>query len=126
MPEHPLHRLHQALLVLHKALLEFEKQQYESIYGKIPSPNEYLNLVIKHPAFAWLRSLSEAIVSTDGLDKEGDRKPLPDIITSLANLLTPHPEGSDFAKKYDVAIQHSPEVAHAHSLVVKELKNISQ
>lgn len=121
---HPLHQLHQSLLALHKALLEFEKEQYEGVYGKIPSPNEYLNLVIKHPAFAWLRSLSEAIVSTDGLDKEQDQKPQAEIIGTLSSLLAPNPEGTEFAKKYDVAIQRSPTVAHAHGIVMQELKSL--
>lgn len=121
-----LYQLHQSLLTLHKALLEFEKQQYEAIYGKITSPQEYLNLVIKHPAFAWLRSLSEAIVATDGLDKEENRKPQQEILETLKNLLIPNSEGSEFSKKYAVALQHSAEVAHAHGVTMQELKNISQ
>lgn len=124
--QHHLHQLHQSLLALHKTLLEFEKQRYEAIYGKIASPQEYLNLVIKHPAFAWLRSLSEAIVTTDGLEREEDRKPQQEVIATLKNLLTPNAEGSEFSQKYAVAIQHSAEVAHAHGVTMQELKNISQ
>jgi hypothetical protein len=116
-----LNQLHSALLELHKALLEFEKGKYEALYGKIASPYQYLDLVIKHPAFAWLRTLSEAIVSTDGLDRDDARKQDEEIKTSIKQLLSLTNTQEEFTQKYTVALNQSADVAYAHAKVMQLL-----
>lgn len=120
MSSSTLDQLHAALLELHKALLDFEKGKYEAVYGKIASPYQYLDLVIKHPAFAWLRTLSEAIVSTDGLDRDDVRKQDEEIKTSIKQLLD-LTNTEEFGQKYSLAVNESADVAYAHTKVMKLL-----
>lgn len=106
------------LLRLHKTLLGFERQAYERDRSKIANSDEFLNLVMNDPWFAWLRQLSELIVEIDELLAA---KETPNENTGLALvqhvriLLTPAESGSEFQRKYFAAMQQSPEVVVAHS-----------
>src|SRR5947209_7791697 len=60
-----LQSVRQLLLELHKALLDRQRGIYEQSSGPIASPNEYLNLVLNHPQFEWLRRMSGTIVQID-------------------------------------------------------------
>ncbi|MEO5956194.1 MAG: hypothetical protein ABIR36_10970 [Nitrospiraceae bacterium] len=51
-------QLRLALLHLHKALLDDERVSYERVYGRIASNGEFLQLLLGHAWFAWLRPLS--------------------------------------------------------------------
>ncbi|MEW6683590.1 MAG: hypothetical protein AB1451_11815 [Nitrospirota bacterium] len=67
-PEGLRHRsleLRNALLALHKALIDSERVSYEKAMGKIQSPNQFLHLLTSDPWFAWLQPLSSLIVSVD-------------------------------------------------------------
>jgi len=46
--------LREALLLLHKALLESERVSYEARSAKITSPYQFLKLLTEDPWFAWL------------------------------------------------------------------------
>jgi len=54
-----------ALLQLHKVLLDGQRAQYESEHGKLNSANEFLQLAISDPAFEWLHRFSELVVEID-------------------------------------------------------------
>ena len=77
MPE-PGHRdahldhLFQALLRLHKALLDDERVSYERVHGRIPSNGAFLQLVLGDAWFAWLRPLSQLMAKLDELGEEGE------------------------------------------------------
>lgn len=107
-----------ALLRLHKTLLEHERQGYEKAHGKIANSYEYLNLVMHNPWFAWLRLLSELIVQIDELldaresSSEGTAAAL---IDEARILLTPNEAGPEFHQKYFASVQESPEVVLAHA-----------
>jgi hypothetical protein len=107
-----------ALLALHKTLLNFEREAYERMEGKIGNSYQFLQLVMSDPWFAWLRQLSELIVEMDEL--LAAREPASES-TALALmeqsriLLTPAESGSEFQRKYFAAMQQSPEVVVAHS-----------
>src|SRR5262245_65650341 len=58
--------LRQALLRLHKTLLEWERGGYERIHGRQTS-NDMLNALLNDPQFAWLRPISQLIVRIDEL-----------------------------------------------------------
>jgi hypothetical protein len=57
--------LHAALVKLHKALLDSERQVYEKNIGRIQSPNHFFQLLTSDPFFAWLRPISQLIVAID-------------------------------------------------------------
>ena len=67
-----LSALREALLHLHKALLESERISYEAAFGHISSPYQFLHLATKSPWFAWLAPVTRLIATTDEiLDRQG-------------------------------------------------------
>lgn len=113
-----LRKVRIVLLGLHKTLLDFEREAYERVEGKISNSYEFLNLVMSGPWFAWLRRLSELIVEMDEL--LAAREPPQEstgaaLIHQSRLLLTPLESGDEFQQKYFKAIQESPEVVLAHA-----------
>jgi hypothetical protein len=112
------------LLRLHKTLLDFEREGYERARGAIENSYQFLQLVMSDPWFAWLRQLSELIVEMDELlaTKETPYESTAQALIKQAQiLLTPNESGSEFQKKYFVAMQVSPDVVLAHSEFVSVL-----
>lgn len=60
-----LKNLSKAMLRLHKTLLDAAKLDYEAKNGAIQSINQYFQLVIDDPHFAWLRKISALIALID-------------------------------------------------------------
>ena len=118
-----LNDLFQALLRLHKALLDDERVSYERVHGRIPSNGAFLQLVLGDAWFAWLRPLSQLMAKLDELAEESsdglDTAPL---VASIRTLLTPTEEGEGFGKQYLDALQREPDVALAHAAVRTLLK----
>ncbi len=113
-----LNDLFEALLRLHKALLDDERVSYERVHGRIPSNGAFLQLVLGDAWFAWLRPLSQLMVRFDELTEEGDESTRTDIIellTSARTLLTPTEEGDGFGRQYHDALQRDPDVVLAHA-----------
>ena len=115
-----LDHLFQALLRLHKALLDDERVSYERVHGRIPSNGAFLQLVLGDAWFAWLRPLSQLMVKLDELTEEGEassRTEIIDLLTSARTLLTPTEEGEGFGRQYHDALQRGPDVVLAHAAV---------
>ena len=115
-----LDHLFQALLRLHKALLDDERVSYERVHGRIPSNGAFLQLVLGDAWFAWLRPLSQVMAKLDELgeeDKSPDGLDTPTLIASIRTLLIPSEEGEGFGKQYHDALQRAPEVVLAHAEV---------
>ena len=66
--------LRDALLALHKTLVDAERVSYEQTIGAIQSPNQFLQLLTSDPWFAWLHPLSQLIVALD--EAQDEKKPL--------------------------------------------------
>ena len=115
-----LDHLFQALLRLHKALLDDERMSYERVHGRIPSNGAFLQLVLEDAWFAWLRPLSQVMAK---LDEHGEEDTSPDgpdtaiLIASIRTLLTPSEEGTGFGRHYYEALQREPDVVLAHAAV---------
>src|SRR5215469_12831763 len=60
-----LTELRDALLQLHKALLESEKISYEAAFGQISSPYHFLHLATQDPWFTWLMPVTQLIANVD-------------------------------------------------------------
>src|SRR5208282_5621295 len=56
--------LRQALLRLHKSLLEMERRSYQKQHGAV-SAGELFRLVVDDPQFSWLHNISEFVVRID-------------------------------------------------------------
>jgi len=117
-----LEEVRQALLTLHKTLVDSERVTYEATMGAIRSPNQFLQLLTTDPWFAWLHPLSQLIVSIDeALDgKEPLTSGAVDAVVKEANvLLAPSETGEGFSRHYFDALQRDPNVVIAHADVMK-------
>jgi len=117
-----LEQTRQALLTLHKALVDSERITYEQTVGAIQSPNHFLQLLTRDPWFAWLQPLSQLIVSMDeALDgKEPLTAAMVDaMVKEAGRLLTPSESGEGFSRHYFDALQRDPDVVLAHREVTK-------
>jgi hypothetical protein len=119
-----LQGLRDALLALHKTLIDSERVVYEASVGPIDSPHHFFQLVSTDPWFAWLRPISQLIVAMDeALDAE---EPLTsDSVDALMNesvfLLIPAETGGEFGERYMAALQRDPHVVLAHAQVAKRV-----
>ena len=112
--------LFQALLRLHKALLDDERVSYERMHGRISSNGAFLQLVLNDAWFAWLRPLSQLMTKLDELSESKEASAsseIPAVFESVRTLLTPTEEGEGFGRQYHDSLQRSPDVVLAHARV---------
>jgi hypothetical protein len=115
-----LNQLSRALLHLHKALLDGERLGYERVHGRITSNGEFLQLLLGHAWFAWLRELSQAMARLDELAESTEASAddaIDELLVSMRTLLTPSEIGEGFARQYHDAMQRDPDVVLAHAAV---------
>ena len=101
-----LTELREAMLPLHKALLEFDRIGYEATFGKIQSPYQFLKLVMDDPWFAWLAPMTQLITAME----------------RIKTLLVATEGGEGFSRHYDEALQRNPDVILAHAAVAKLIR----
>lgn len=111
------------MLNLHKVLIESERMEYEQVNGPIQSPNHFLQLLTGDPWFAWLRAISELIVT---IDEKMDGKTLIDLpeyelVSQVQRLLVSRDTNENFAKQYQVAIDRDARVKLAHLQLLDRL-----
>jgi hypothetical protein len=117
--------LRQALLRLHKTLLDMERRDYEKAHGVVTT-GELFRLVVDDAQFAWLHNISEFVVridealsSDEGVTDEGAH-----VSISLARkLFAPSETGDGFQKQYFDAIQRDPAVVMEHAELVRLFNN---
>jgi len=112
----------EALLNLHKALLESERAGYEKVFGKIGSSYQFLQLAATDPWFAWLRPVTQLIVAMDELLEA--KEPLTAaraeaLVGQAKTLLVPTTDGEGYSQHYDEALQRDPDVVFAHAAAAK-------
>jgi hypothetical protein len=117
-----LQDLRNALLSLHKALVESERVSYEKTVGAIQSPNHFLKLLMNDPWFAWLQPVSQLIVAMD----EAIEAKTPwtgaaadALIKQTGQLLVATEAGEGFSRHYFDALQRDPDVVLAHADAAK-------
>ena len=111
------------LLDLHRALVETERREYERARGRL-TDRAFLAALISAPELAWLNPLTSLIVRLEELVEEDPPRPaaVDDALAELRQLLRPAAEGQGFQRKYDEAMQRSPEVVVAHGKAVRALQ----
>jgi hypothetical protein len=113
-----LAELREALLRLHKALMESERAGYEKTFGKIASPYQFLQLLTNDAWFAWLRPVSQLIAAMD--EMMDAKEPLTAagvkaLVGRAKKLLVATPGADQFSGHYDEALQRDPDVVFAHA-----------
>jgi len=117
--------LRQALLQLHKSLLDMERRTYEKEHGKV-STGELFRLVVDDAQFSWLHNISEFVVRVDEAlaSEEGVSETDSHVAISLARkIFAPTESGDAFQKKYYDAIQSDPAVVMEHAELVRLFNN---
>ncbi len=109
--------LREALLRLHKTLLDMERRDYEKIHGAV-NAGELFRLVVDNPQFAWLHNISEFVVRIDetlageeAITDADARVPL----LQARKIFAPTETGDGFQKQYYDAIQRDPSVVIEHA-----------
>lgn len=112
--------LRNALLHLHQSLLEYQRKLYEKQYGRVASTGKMFKLAANDTEFAWLRSLSELVVSIDAYIESGEfsAKNIRDLKKYTKQILSPSKKQGEFEKMYFAALQHDPEVLVNHGKVM--------
>jgi len=108
--------LRHAALELHKALLDAQRVRYERDYGRVDSSGRFLELVLRHPTFEWLRALSALIARLDAAEEETGEEGEGTLAIEDAMRSLVHPEGRNrtFTAPYWVLVEAVPDVLIAH------------
>ena len=107
----------EALLTLHRELLEHTRRGHEREYGRL-SNAAFLQLAAHDPDFGWLGMLGGMIVR---LDTEPDGA----AVLADAGVLVRCDGGGEFAERCEAAIQASPDVAVAVARARRALRTLS-
>jgi hypothetical protein len=124
-PAEQLKAIRDKLMVLHKALIDSEKGEYEKSFGPVESPYKFWDLLINDPWFGWLQPFSALLVSMDELmeSEEGvSSVALEKLKQRTRELLQVSEEKDDFRRNYFEALQREPDVIMAHAEMTKALK----
>ncbi len=140
-----LAELRRLLLHLHKTLIDWQRDDYERLNGRLQT-TQLLQVIFNDPAFAWLRSMSGLIVridealeekpppsrpeaatagsrrsSRDGERAEADAMETGPLVAQARELVAPE-AGTPYAMRYHAALQELPEAVLAHRDLVTLLK----
>lgn len=119
--------LRDALLRLHKVLLESERASYDRSIQRVTSPSQFLELVLNDPWFAWLRELSQLIVLIDEIQDAEEPPTAVDadhLVNRARTLITPSETGRGFERQYFEALQRDPDVVIAHGKTTRILATL--
>lgn len=105
-----------ALLKLHKLLLDHERFIHEGIFGPV-SAGQFLRLLLEDEDFAWLRRFSTLIVEIDEIfdQKDGFSEAQVELgLEKMRNLIYLEDGDEEFIIRYRSALQLNPEAAAEH------------
>lgn len=115
----------EAMLNLHRNLLDAERMAYERLHGRVPGSADALQLAIHDPWFAWLRPLTALLVAMDEAlledSPEADAR-VPSLLEAARAMVRADEEGSDFQQRLFEFIQRSPDVAIAEVSAARLLR----
>ncbi|APD11188.1 hypothetical protein UC34_07735 [Pandoraea vervacti] len=120
--------LRTALLAQHKVLIDYDRQQYEAVFGPVPT-GRFVQLITEDPWFRWLDPVSRLIVALDEWQEQSP--PLADAGIALADEAaklfrqTAASEG-EFRERYLLALQKSPDAGFGQSQVMAALRAAPQ
>lgn len=115
----------EALLDVHKALLDEERAGYERTQGAIDGSYYFLQLVIGDPWFAWLRPMSGLVVAIDEQLTSREVVPPADaefLLGRARALLTPVENEEGFGGRFHQSLQSAPAVALRHAEAMKRFR----
>jgi hypothetical protein len=112
------------ILQQHKIMLEFERRDFEAIFGTV-NAGELLQLLIDHAQFAWLRRMSDLIVLIDetAADKEFPMtdQNAEDFIAQAKALFDKENPDLEFRERYHAIVEDDPDAFLKHGEIKKLL-----
>jgi hypothetical protein len=111
------------LLTLHKALLDAERAQVESVHGAM-SGADFLQLVSDPVRYGWLKPFSRLVIAIDDtLNPRDDQEVTApaDLLGQARELVLPPKEDTPFGRRYRSLLQKDPALVMAHSAATKAL-----
>lgn len=123
-----LDRIAEAARVLHKALIDETKREFEKTHGRINNPYALFTIVANDPAFQWLQPMTRAIVEVEDIIGRKE-PPLAEADVKVARIKLEHlltAEGEPFATRFKALIQSSPEIAVEQGRFHATLKEASK
>ncbi len=126
-PRQRLTGLRNELLKLHTVLLHSERALYERDTQRIRSSHQFLDLALNDPAFAWLRVLSQFVVSIDEMLEAEEAPSAAEagrLVRRAHALLSPVNTNGAFERPYLEALQRDPDVVLAHAAALELLRRI--
>ncbi|EJE52251.1 hypothetical protein PMI14_03054 [Acidovorax sp. CF316] len=116
--------LRNALLALHRQLIELERRDYEKLHGR-QSAGEFLQVMAYAESMRWMEPLSRLIVMLDEAMEPGnaDIAEAPPVVARRVRemLKLEHSAEADFSGHYQRHFHTSPELAMAHAAVIRAL-----
>jgi hypothetical protein len=109
--------LRQAVLALHKRMIDEQRIRYERLHGRIQTTSEFLGLVLEHPEFEWIRAVSALVAQLDEWREASEAasdQELEDIVAALRQLIQREGANSGFTQKYWEMIESTPAVLIEH------------
>jgi hypothetical protein len=100
-----LNTLRSKLIVLHKALIDSERVEYEKSFGTLETPQQFLKVLINDPMLESEEAIPAQEVKT--------------LMERARTLLEVSEEGDDSRRSYFEALQREPDVILAHAEVMK-------
>lgn len=123
-PSDDLVTLRSALLQLHGAVVEHERDEYERLHGRV-SAGELLQLTITGGWFAWVRPLSELVVRIDealAADEPPTGTEAGALAAAARALVVAEEAPGALGRPYAAALQEAPGVVLAHGEVRRALR----
>jgi hypothetical protein len=122
-----LDRLRDALLQLHKTLLEAQRVLYEREHGRVESRGELLELVLRDSSFEWLRVLSALIARLDELNAVDDKDVSAEVrgVVDRLRTLVRFQGNEGFTAPYREIIEAVPDALVAHVQLSRLLAQVS-
>lgn len=116
-----LDQVSQAMLRLHKSLLDDERIIYEAAYGPV-SPNDLFRLALGHSQFTWLGKILSLIAQLD--EAASVRRPATEaqaqlLLAEALVLLKLEHEDENFVERFQVALARSTNAKDKHNEALK-------
>ena len=123
-----LFKVREALLNLHKELLNVERKRYEQRSGPVASEFEFFRLVTSDPSFAWIGPMTTLIVQID--EKVASKEPITaaevEGLYAETRSLLASPLETPFKAEYTQLLQDNPGLVMKHSAVMQALPPVER
>ncbi len=122
-----LRALRTELLPLHRAVIDYERRQYELLHGDMGGPHQVLRIVMHDEWFEWLRPFAALIVQMDerlAIEEPVEPADVDVFCDQTRALLQRDGGGEEFRDRYQRALQASPDVVIAHGRVMPLLAEL--